>query len=112
MRYARFVAAFAAFVLLFWSGGGGVGGRGLIAPCLLFQLLANDVHACVCIYIYIYVYIDVYIQIDIHMYIGLCTCMKTGDEAVGMKVSRFRPLGKWAVATQEHALVTSEQMIH
>ena len=23
MRYARFVAAFAAFVLLFWSGGGG-----------------------------------------------------------------------------------------
>ena len=74
MRYARFVAAFAAFVLLFWSGGG-LGG-GLIAPCLLFQLLANDVHACVCIYIYIYMYIDVYIQIKIHMYIGLCTCMK------------------------------------
>ena len=78
MRYARFVAAFAAFVLLFWSGGGG----GLIAPCLLFQLLANDVHACVCIHIYIYIYvyrfsIDVYIQIDIHMYIGLCTRMKT-----------------------------------
>ena len=52
MRYARFVAAFAAFVLLFWSGGGGGGGGGgLIAPCLLFQLLANDVHACVCVYI-------------------------------------------------------------
>ena len=73
MRYVRFVAAFAAFVLLFWSGGG-LGG--LIAPCLLFQLLANDVHACVCVYIYMYVYIDVYIQIDIHMYIGLCMCMK------------------------------------
>ena len=56
-------------------------------------------------------YTDVYIQIDIHMYIGLCTRMKTGDEAVGMKVSRFRPLGKWAVATQEHALVTPEQII-
>ena len=57
-RYARFVAAFAAFVLLFWSGGGRVGG-GLIAPCLLFQLLANDVHACVCVYIYIYIYLYV-----------------------------------------------------
>ena len=31
---------------------GGWGG-GLIAPCLLFQLLANDVHACVCVYMYI-----------------------------------------------------------
>ena len=57
MRYARFVAAFAAFVLLFWSGGG-LGG--LIAPCLLFQLLANDVHACVCVCIFIYVYRCIY----------------------------------------------------
>ena len=66
-----------------------MGGGGLIAPCLLFQVLANDVHACVCIYIYIFMYIDVYIQIDIHMYIGLCMCRKK-DEAVGMKVSASR----------------------
>ena len=62
MRYARFVAAFAAFVLLFWRGGG-LGG-GLIAPCLLFQLLANDAHACVCVYIYMY--IDAYRCIDVY----------------------------------------------
>ena len=65
-------------VCVFFSGVAGRGGwgGGLIAPCLLFQLLANDVHACVCVYIYTYMYIDVYIQIDIHMYIGLCMCMK------------------------------------
>ena len=35
----------------FRDWGGGLGG-GLIAPCLLFQLLANDVHACLYIYVF------------------------------------------------------------
>ena len=39
-RYARFVAAFAAFVLLFWSGGGGLGGGWGGANCAMSSLSA------------------------------------------------------------------------
>ena len=45
--FSRVCASF-----LGWGVGGW--GGGLIAPCLLFQVLANDVHACVYIYIYVY----------------------------------------------------------